>query len=107
MQIRLALAVMAAMVICGPAFALGTLPGDAERGEKLARQWCGSCHMLEGAKRAGDAAPTFREIARDPKRSADELRAFLSRPHPPMPPLALSRQEIEDLVAYLGYLKEH
>jgi mono/diheme cytochrome c family protein len=90
----------------GPASA-GTLHGDVGRGSSLAHQWCSSCHLLTGEKRAGDVAPPFREIARDPKMGPDEWRALLSRPHGPMPPITLSRQEIEDLVAYLSYLKEN
>ncbi len=93
--------------VTSPALAVGALPGDAGRGSKLAHQWCGACHLLQGETHAEDVAPPFREIARDPKMGPNELRAFLSRPHASMPPVTLSRQEIEDLVAYLSYLKEH
>jgi mono/diheme cytochrome c family protein len=103
----LSVAAFAAVALSTPALSAGTLPGDVGRGEKLAHQWCASCHLLPGATRSGDAAPPFREIARDPKHDPNELRAFLTRPHGTMPPITLSRQEIEDLVAYLSYLKEH
>lgn len=33
------------------------------------------------------------------------MRAFLSHPHGAMPDLALSRAEIDDLIAYIGSLK--
>jgi mono/diheme cytochrome c family protein len=47
--------------------------------------------------------PTFRTVAGhlDP----GQLRAFLSHPHPPMPDLALTRAEIDDLIAYIETLK--
>jgi mono/diheme cytochrome c family protein len=35
------------------------------------------------------------------QRTGDELRGSLAARRPPMPDLALSRQEIEDIVAYL------
>jgi mono/diheme cytochrome c family protein len=50
--------------------------------------------------RGADVAPDFATIAR--QRDADYLRGFLSRPHPPMPRFELSRQDIDDLVAYIG-----
>jgi hypothetical protein len=37
----------------------------------------------------------------DRQRTGDELRGSLAARRPPMPDLALSRQEIEDIVAYL------
>jgi mono/diheme cytochrome c family protein len=82
----------------------GRLTGDAGRGAAMARRWCRSCHVVDGAQSAADTAPTFRSIARDPHKSPDYLRAFLARPHPPMPPLQFSRGEIEDFVAYFAEL---
>jgi mono/diheme cytochrome c family protein len=74
-------------------------PGSPEAGQELARTWCGNCHTLPGATRASDQVPPL--AAAVAGRSADQLSAFLARPHPPMPPLQLSRPEIADLVAYL------
>ena len=55
--------------------------------------------------RGADTAPPFAAIANDPKRSPDALRAWLARPHPPMPNMNLTRTEISDIVAYLLSLK--
>lgn len=79
--------------------------GDPERGEAMAKRWCGGCHLLEGAQRAADSAPAFEAIAHDPNKGPGFIRAFLAAPHPPMPPLSLSRPEIEDFVAYFEALK--
>jgi hypothetical protein len=38
------------------------------------------------------------------KRSAEEIEGWLADPHPPMPNLDLSRQEINDIMAYLQSL---
>lgn len=79
---------------------------DAAAGERLARQWCVNCHVLPGTPAkttVPQGPPSFPAIAQhlDP----GTLRAFLSHPHKPMPDLALTRAEIEDLVAYIETLK--
>jgi hypothetical protein len=52
-----------------------------------------------GRRRAVQGPPAFQTIAR--ARAPDSLRAFLARPHPPMPPIDLSRADIDNLVAYI------
>ncbi len=79
---------------------------DAANGERLARQWCANCHVVDGATSGTtvpQGPPTFRTIAGhlDP----GTLRAFLSHPHKPMPDLALTRAEIDDLIGYIETLK--
>ncbi len=79
---------------------------DAANGERLARQWCANCHVIDGGAPATalpQGPPGFRAIAGhfDP----GEMRAFLSRPHGAMPDLALTRAEIADLIAYIGSLR--
>lgn len=89
--------VLAALVFtAGPALAAG----DADAGLVIAQRWCVACHG------SSDAVPTLREAVNRPDRDAGTLEAWLTAPHPPMPDLALSRREIDDLVAYLGTLKE-
>jgi len=79
--------------------------GNPAQGEAIAMRWCASCHTLPGGKSASDVAPSFRAIARDPRKDSDHLRGFLSHPHWPMPPLQLSRNEIENIIAYLQALR--
>ena len=74
--------------------------GDAVQGKATAERWCATCHVVAPGGRGADVAPDFATIAR--QRDADYLRGFLSRPHPPMPRFELSRQDIDDLVAYIG-----
>jgi mono/diheme cytochrome c family protein len=80
--------------------------GDAATGERLARQWCANCHVID---KSGPAAtlpqgpPAFRIIAGHLDR--DQMRTFLSHPHGAMPDLALTRSEIEDLTAYIATLR--
>jgi len=87
-----------------PAREAAPVRGDAHIGEALAKRWCNECHLVGGATRATDAAPTFQSIARDPAKDPDRLRAFMAKPHAPMPPIPLSGTEVEDLIAYIREL---
>ena len=89
--------------------AAGLLPAaaraDAAAGERLAQRWCANCHVIDGggAATVPQGPPSFRTVAR--RLNPGQLRAVLSHPHPPMPDLALTRAEINDLIAYLETLK--
>ena len=75
---------------------------DAANGERLARRWCASCHVVAADQRQGNtqAAP-FSEMAKIPGLDASKLALFLLAPHPPMPDMSLSRSEAADLAAYI------
>jgi mono/diheme cytochrome c family protein len=60
---------------------------------------------MEGGQTTADGGRPFATMARDPKVTADRLRGFLVKPHGQMPELNLTRQEIENLVAYIESLK--
>lgn len=79
-------------------------PADPVAGRRIANRWCTSCHVVDSSKGGTDAVPTLASIARDPRRGPDWVRQWLTSPHPPMPNLSLSRDEIEDVVAYLRSL---
>lgn len=80
--------------------------GDADSGRVLARSWCAYCHIVEeGQAQASDIAPPFAQIANDPKKTKLGLEAWLADPHPPMPNLNLSQDQIDDLIAYIETLK--
>jgi mono/diheme cytochrome c family protein len=88
----------------GPSAALAQ--ERVEQGHEIARTWCAGCHVVEPGGAAGsDAAPPLPVVAQDPSLSPDRLRAWLADPHPPMPNLSLTRDEIEALVAYIGSLR--
>lgn len=75
---------------------------DAERGAELARRWCTPCHVVAPDEPGGDAGPSF--MAMRVGRSEPGLRAWLFRPHPPMPDLNLAADEIEAILAYIRAL---
>jgi mono/diheme cytochrome c family protein len=85
--------------------------GDPQKGREIAGAWCAACHLVEAnPARAADTAATFPAIAARPTVTADGLRAFLSGQHSGaaqgrMPNLSLSRNDVENLVAYMLSLR--
>jgi len=84
----------------------GAAQADAADGERLARQWCVNCHVIDStgpATTLPQGPPSFRIIAGhlDPA----EMRSFLTNPHGAMPNLGLPRAEIDNLIAYIESLK--
>jgi|SRR5215211_3103332 mono/diheme cytochrome c family protein len=90
------------ILVSGPALSAG----NPERGRQLAERWCASCHLVgPGQREASADVPTFASIARREDLPESLLAAFLSTPHPPMPNIALSRQETADVLAYIRTLR--
>lgn len=78
---------------------------DVAYGERLARQWCANCHVINGSGPSAmlpQGPPSFRVAAGH--LSPGELRAFLAHPHGQMPDFSLTRPEIDDLIAYIEAL---
>lgn len=80
--------------------------GDAARGQALANTWCASCHLVDPNGTGKDTAPPFPQIAKQGLPDQDEARAFVTAPHPPMPNFDLTRDQIDDIVAYLNSLAQ-
>ena len=108
LPIRLSLLAAAmAVTVAAPVRAADT--GDAGFGKLLAQTWCSSCHAISGTQRRGsDVAPPFVALVNGPQGLDDaRLRGWLHDPHPPMQGITLSRQQTEDIVAYLRSLASH
>lgn len=95
-------AVLAVLIAAGAGPAWGQ---DVERGKRLAGAWCTACHQVEPAQGTSDLAPSFEIIANTPEKQDSDLRSWLISPHPPMPDFNLSKDEIDDLVGYIGSLR--
>ncbi|HUO00025.1 MAG TPA: cytochrome c [Bradyrhizobium sp.] len=79
---------------------------DASHGKAIAERWCAACHRIErDPKSTTDQPPPFASIAGMPDFDANKLAFLLLRPHPNMPSLMLSRNEISDLADYIKTLK--
>jgi len=85
--------------------AAAAAPAQPARGQKLARHWCASCHIVASDQKGGsDTAPPFATIARKPGFDGGKIALFLMDPHPKMPDMQLSRDEAKDLGAYIASL---
>jgi cytochrome c len=82
---------------------------DAKTGHKIADKLCTGCHIV-GSKAANATmpadVPTFEEIANMPGQSAEGIAGRIVIPHPPMPTITLTREEIGDVAAYILTLRK-
>ncbi len=93
---------LAFMLMCPGA----ALAADAKSGELIAERWCSSCHVVSERQTSGTTeAPPFPTIAQRSPNDLAALAGFLADPHPPMPNFSLTREEIRDLLAYIGSLR--
>ena len=79
---------------------------DVAAGAGIAQRWCANCHVIGTAQTGSvpQGPPSFVTIAKSGM-SEEQLRAFLSHPHGAMPDLALTRGEIDSLIAYIQSLR--
>ena len=76
-------------------------------GAEVARAWCTECHAV-GSQITGTVlidVPTFYQIANRTGQSAQRIKNFLIDPHPPMPNLHLSQEQMRNLATYILSLK--
>lgn len=83
-----------------------TAAADVANGEKLAKRWCASCHVVARDQSLGSTqAPPFSAIAKRPGIVAANIALYLLLPHPKMPDMGLSRSEAADLAVYISRQK--
>jgi mono/diheme cytochrome c family protein len=95
------------MVLTAPAaWAQGDTTVNAA-GQDLALKWCSECHLVarDQPEPASDAAPSFFEVADRSSTTEISLRAFLMSPHGEMPNIMLTREQIDEVVAYILSLR--
>ncbi|HDZ74812.1 MAG TPA: c-type cytochrome [Aurantimonas coralicida] len=101
---RYALTLLLPLLLPGAAEA--QVKGDAAIGRAIAERWCAACHIVSPEQTSGSAdVLTFMTIAEQADEDRGSLKAFLADPHPVMPDMSLTRQEIRDIVAYIGSLR--
>jgi len=83
----------AALMLAAVAGAAAAAVGNSEAGWNLARRWCTGCHIVDVAGHGAEGAPAFPTIAREHGKDRAWLRAWLAKPHPPMPAQNLSGAE--------------
>ncbi|WP_051340547.1 c-type cytochrome [Azospirillum halopraeferens] len=99
---------LAVLLAAGAAQGAADGPGDAAYGRGLAIDLCGECHNVarDILPEAEWPAPDLVERMRDPAMTELALRTYLQTSHPVMPNIRLSREQTDDLVAYLLTLKQ-
>ena len=76
---------------------------DAANGGAIAKRWCAACHVVAPDQQRGNTrAPPFSAIANLQGFDSGKLALFLLEPHPRMPNMNLSRNEANDLAAYIA-----
>jgi mono/diheme cytochrome c family protein len=79
------------------------LAADAVRGARLAAdRRCTGCHESVRSTPGRLAAPTFASIAKTPGFSVDRVARFLMDRHPGIPAKRLTRDQAEDIAAYVA-----
>lgn len=78
-----------------------------QQGLERSKQWCAHCHLVAPGSQAvaQPGVPTFESIAAQPDQSAEKIENGILGPHPPMPDLQLSRDNIRDLALYIMSLR--
>ena len=92
----------------GPVRAQSPEAGNADRGHAFAVRTCAGCHAIErGQPRTTKARPaTFETIANTPGMTDMALSVWLRSPHPTMPNFILEPEQIRDVTAYIGTLRD-
>ena len=81
-------------------------PLSVEQGKRLANTWCASCHVVgtDGNQTAVDGVVTFPDLARRPDFDEESMAFALFSPHPAMPNMVVTREEIRALYTYVRSL---
>jgi mono/diheme cytochrome c family protein len=81
------------------------LAADADKGKRIAQGRCAPCHIVVRVQHQELVkSPPFDQIARRNDFNAEMLAYLILSPHPRMN-IALSREEAEDLAAYIASLR--
>ncbi len=75
-------------------------------GQVIARKLCTNCHAMEGVPVARADVPAFQSIANKPDTTPERLAAAIILPHPEMPGIPLTREEIRALITYIMSLRK-
>jgi mono/diheme cytochrome c family protein len=92
------------------ATAAGAQTVDPSIGRRLAETVCSECHQIDVGSPPGSnpAAPSFVDISRMPSMTELAIKVFLRSPHPHMPDIILSPEEIDSIAAYIvGLAQAH
>ena len=103
---RAVVAVMA--VVCVSGTAQAQVIGDVDKGKAFAERTCAECHAVHAGPGASPkaTATTFVNIANVPGMTATALAVFFRTPHPTMPNLVVTGEDMDNVIAYILSLKQ-
>ena len=97
--VYLACGALSCLAIDEPSYA--QVPPNASRGQRLASQLCATCHITGPADVMPTDVPSFSAIAKRSGMTVDAIAGKIIVPHPAMPGVPLTADEIRDLAAYI------
>ena len=91
------------LVMCAATSQAMAMSGDPVAGRAFARYKCAECHDIGDLEPPSKAkrGPSFMAISHRPKTTDDSLRTFLVLPHAGMPNFPISRQDLNDVIAFI------
>ena len=102
---RISAAIVWSIVLTSQAVAQES--GNVKKGAALAQSTCAQCHAVRSgqSRSPNPMAPSFTSVASWPGMTDRALRVWLQSSHPTMPNFILTRDERNDVVAYILSLK--
>jgi mono/diheme cytochrome c family protein len=79
---------------------------DLGNGRRLSERWCAACHRIDAVSGRDGRAPSFAAIAVKDNITAGTIASFLLLPHATMPNFPLSRQDAQDIAAFIMALRK-
>jgi len=100
--------IAAVLLMAAPAAAQSLEELDVAKGERLARALCVNCHQVADDPSSTVIAdvPGFVEVANRRAMTREKIEAYVLSPHPAMPTIQFTRDELSDISAYIMSLRE-
>lgn len=98
--------VLIAAVVSGPGLAQ-TDSANLAKGKALAETLCSGCHnvWMGPVDRDKNEIPSFYDFANQPGQTPQRLAAGIILPHPLMPKVPFTNEELRSIVAYIMSLR--
>jgi mono/diheme cytochrome c family protein len=102
---------MKQLLYLAAALALSGAAGTAsaanlENGQHLSERWCSECHSVGSSPGKLGQAQSFASIAARQAVTAEMIASFLRMPHATMPNVPLSRNDAQDIAAFIMEMKK-
>jgi len=107
-SLRVSVVIAATLVSAAPAQAQSLEKLSVMEGERLARALCVNCHQVapDGSGTALSDVPGFAAVANRPDMTREAIESYVLSPHPAMPQIQFTRDELADISAYIMSLRE-